>query len=768
MRGRTLCVWLLVQHGLLAAEPAGRLANLSVRAAVSAAAEGGLTAGFVVGGPGSKSVLVRAAGPALVGFGVSEALTEARLELYHESTLLATNAAWDGGTNAAAVEATSRAVGAFAFSRGSADAALLRVLSPGSYTARVVPARGDLPSGVALLEVYDADPAAPARLLNLSARARAGRGADALIAGFVVAGEGRNRLLVRAAGPALAGFGVADTLRDPQLELFRHETGVAYNDDWSANTNPAQLAAISGAIGAFPFPAAAKDAALLLPAASGAYTAAVTAASGNPGAALIEVYDTAAVRTEIPARVFDLVGFGRVAGHGLSAVTGGGSPSRPFDPVDGTGNYWRIDEAAAAAADFPARFREAVASDRPLVIELDTMLDLSRVAHPSNGAIAIAHPDLFAAGRTTGTIGLLSVGSNKTIYSAFGAGGFRRGTLRIDGRHNIILRNLKFRELWEWDDATAGQYDRNDWDYITILSQFSGAGVTARAHHVWVDHCDFEKSYDGLIDTVQGANLITFSWCKFAGVMSGESARWVQRQMDYVEANADLFPNYRFYRNLVGPAILREREKFQLKANLIGNSAEPQTAARDRGHLNVTSHHNWYFNVDQRMPRMRFGNAHVFNLLADSAAGRDLPALGLEGVVATSGAVVRMDNVWFTGVRTPVSIQVGVEAVGTVQVRNSINHDPTTGLGQRFEILRAAPGATFAWNLPDPQSGINGWPASDPEAMPAGYTPPGSTLSAYLDAPEDMSTRLAWVGVITPADAAEAQLWRARWQSIGP
>ena len=165
---------------------------------------------------------------------------------------------------------------------------------------------------------------------------------------------------------------------------------------------------------------------------------------------------------------------------------------------------------------------------------------------------------------------------------------------------------------------------------------------------------------------------------------------------------------------------------------------------------------------------MRFGNAHVFNLLADSSAGRDLPALGLEGAVATSGAVIRMDNVWFTGVRTPASIEVGLEAVGTVQVRNSINHDPATSLAQRFEILRTAPGATFTWNLPDPQSGINGWPSSDPEAMPAGYTPPGTTLSAYLDSPEDMGSRLAWVGVITPADAAEAQLWRARWQSIGP
>lgn len=607
------------------------------------------------------------------------------------------------------------------------------------------------------------------RLANLSVRAAVSSTTEgALTAGFVVAGPGSKSVLVRAAGPALTAFGVADALGDPQLELFRHETSVAYNDDWNANTNPAQLAAVSGAIGAFAFHAGTKDAALLLPAASGAYTAAVTAASGEPGAALIEVYDSAAVRTEIPPRTFDLVGFGRVAGHGIDTVTGGGSPGQPFDPGSGNGNFWRIDESVAAAADFPAQFRAAVASDRPLVIELDAMLDLSRVALPSNGATAIAHPDLFAPGRTTGTIGLLIVGSNKTIYSAFGAGGFRRGTLRIDGKHNVIQRNLKFRELWEWDDATSGQYDRNDWDYITILSQFSGAGVTARAHHIWVDHCDFEKSYDGLLDTVQGANLITVSWCKFAGVMSGESARWVRRQMDYVEANPDLFPSHRLYSSFAGSAALREREKFQFKANLIGNSTEPQTAARDRGHLNVTLHHNWYFNVDQRMPRMRFGNAHVFNLLADSSAGRSLLALGLEGVVATSGAVVRVDNAWFTGLQTPVSIQVGVEPVGTVQVRNSINQDPATGVGQRYETLRAAPGAVFAWNPPDPQSGINGWPADDPEAMPAGYNPAGTTLSAYLDSPADLGSRLAWVGVITPADAAEAQLWRARWQSIGP
>ncbi|MBM3855955.1 MAG: hypothetical protein FJ399_22845, partial [Verrucomicrobia bacterium] len=317
-----------------AAEAAGRFTNLSARA-VAAAADGALTAGFVIAGPGSKRVLIRAAGPALASFGVPGALREARLELYQGPTLIATNTGWDAGAEALAVEETTRAVGAFGFARGSADAALVRTLAPGDYTARVVPGRESTASGVALAEVYDVEPTAAARLLNLSARARGGAGADALIAGFVVAGEGRNRILVRAAGAALAAFGLPNAMRDPQLELFRGEASLAYNDDWEANTNPAQLAAVTAATGTFAFGPGAKDAAVLWPAASGAYTAAVTAATGGPGVALVEVYDTAAARTEVPARVFDLVGFGRVPGHGLAALTGGGGPAAPFDPSTG-------------------------------------------------------------------------------------------------------------------------------------------------------------------------------------------------------------------------------------------------------------------------------------------------------------------------------------------------------------------------------------------------------------------------------------------------
>ncbi|HRE06374.1 MAG TPA: hypothetical protein PKX00_12245, partial [Opitutaceae bacterium] len=99
-------------------------------------------------------------------------------------------------------------------------------------------------------------------------------------------------------------------------------------------------------------------------------------------------------------------------------------------------------------------------------------------------------------------------------------------------------------------------------------------------------------------------------------------------------------------------ADLLRKEIFQKKSNLIGNSADAATAALDTGYLNVTLHHNWYVSIDQRMPRMRFGNAHVFNLLADSRAGRGVSGLSLMGVSATSGAAVRVEQSRFVDVRT--------------------------------------------------------------------------------------------------------------------
>ena len=131
-----------------------RLTNVSARAQVGTGA-GILIAGFVINGNVPKTVLLRAIGPALTGFGVTGVLADPRLDLYRGTTLLQSNDNWGtttGGT--AALSATFTAVGAFALpTTTSRDAALLATLSPGTYTAQVSGVNST--TGVALIEVYE-------------------------------------------------------------------------------------------------------------------------------------------------------------------------------------------------------------------------------------------------------------------------------------------------------------------------------------------------------------------------------------------------------------------------------------------------------------------------------------------------------------------------------------------------------------------------------------------------------------------------------------
>ncbi|NLL68628.1 MAG: hypothetical protein GX232_00255, partial [Acholeplasmataceae bacterium] len=44
----------------------------------------------------------------------------------------------------------------------------------------------------------------------------------------------------------------------------------------------------------------------------------------------------------------------------------------------------------------------------------------------------------------------------------------KHATFSVKRAKNIIIRNLKFDELWEWDES--GNYDNKDWDYFTVES----------------------------------------------------------------------------------------------------------------------------------------------------------------------------------------------------------------------------------------------------------------------------------------------------------
>lgn len=123
------------------------LINLSARTEV--APNGTVTVGFVIGGTTSRSLLIRAVGPGLTGFGVTGALADPRLTLLRGQIAENANDDWNGND---AIRATAETVGAFPLLSSSADAAMLTRLPPGSYTAQVTAPTNE--SGIVLVEVY--------------------------------------------------------------------------------------------------------------------------------------------------------------------------------------------------------------------------------------------------------------------------------------------------------------------------------------------------------------------------------------------------------------------------------------------------------------------------------------------------------------------------------------------------------------------------------------------------------------------------------------
>jgi len=267
---------------------ATRLANLSVLGPTGTQP---LTLGFVVGGTGTKSLLLRASGPALAAFGVFGAVNDPALALFAGSTLVNSDDNWDDNGAGPAVSALALQVGAFPFAAGSKDAALAVSLASGSYS---VEATAHGAAGTVLAEAYDAD-AAPTsysapRFLNLSVLNPIGAGSQILTAGFVVGGANAKRVLIRADGPGLTAFGVTGVLPDPVLTLYAGSSPFATNTRWSS-LGVAPIASVAQAVGAFPLASGSADSALLAILPAGDYTAQVSSYGGLSGTVLLEVFE---------------------------------------------------------------------------------------------------------------------------------------------------------------------------------------------------------------------------------------------------------------------------------------------------------------------------------------------------------------------------------------------------------------------------------------------------------------------------------------------
>ncbi len=248
-----------------------------------------------VGTPAEPTIRTGATVPALELTALTPGVAGAAYKWYH-----------DGRRLADASEATLR----------------LPARATGVFTVHVITAHGTRVVSAALAPtVATASVPARGRLVNLSARGRAGAGFDTLIAGFVIDGRDPMPVLVRAIGPSLAALGVERFAADPSLVLrrmFAPDSGVLTNDDWHAVAPDAALLAAGGATGAFPLPAGSRDAALLADLPAGAHGAEVRNPAAD-GVALAEIYQVDATG---PSRLVNLSVRGP-AGAGEEALIAG-------------------------------------------------------------------------------------------------------------------------------------------------------------------------------------------------------------------------------------------------------------------------------------------------------------------------------------------------------------------------------------------------------------------------------------------------------------
>ena len=173
----------------------------------------------------------------------------------------------------------------------AAEFARLRVLhvEDGQLVDRTDPASLDFASGTVCAVVGSLSPfvialAPEPGLLNISTRMQVLTDDQVLIGGFIINGTDPKTVILRAVGPSLTDFGVADALADPVLELRAIDGSViASNDNWTSDRAAIEATGLQ--------PGNDLESAIVATLDPGAYTAIVTGKNGTTGVGLVEAYD---------------------------------------------------------------------------------------------------------------------------------------------------------------------------------------------------------------------------------------------------------------------------------------------------------------------------------------------------------------------------------------------------------------------------------------------------------------------------------------------
>jgi hypothetical protein len=294
--------------------PTSYLGNISTRSFVQTG-DNVMIGGFIVEGTQSKRVILRAIGPELSQYGVSNFLANPTLELHNgNGTLIASNNDWQqtiiGGIITS--DQVSEILGSGHAPGDPSESAIIANLPPGRYTAIV---RGATPTptptptssatptptatpvnnttGVALVEAYDLSPSLHSILGNISTRSFVQTGDEVMIGGFIVQGTQPKNVIIRAVGPELSQFGVPNPLANPTLELHKGNALIASNDNWQHTIiggiiTQDQVQDIQNSGHA---PTDASESAIIANLPPGNYTAVVRGVNNATGVALVEVYD---------------------------------------------------------------------------------------------------------------------------------------------------------------------------------------------------------------------------------------------------------------------------------------------------------------------------------------------------------------------------------------------------------------------------------------------------------------------------------------------
>ena len=380
------------------------------------------------------------------------------------------------------------------------------------------------------------------------------------------------------------------------------------------------------------------------------------------------------------------------------------------------------------------------------VIEITTNLDLGwNEIDPAVKALSstpfrkhttpLLHPRLLVTG-----VSIIDIRpkSGLTIFSANGAT-IRHATFNLKSAGNIIVRNLKFDEMWEWDESTDGAYDRNNWDFIDLN------GGSSAVSNIWIDHCTFTKAYDGTIDTQGGATNITISWCKFAGDDGATNPNsFVWQQINSLESNKTLYPMY----NAIRTAGCSTTDIVTIiqghdKTSLAGGGTDPQNLT-----MSMTYHHDWFINCwDRVVPRLRGGDVHDYNIYVDDTlllAAKNLRSQftissaysfnpPMNGAISTEGGAILVEKSVYIDCMYPLrnnqtdpsqAFYTGkIKAIDTIyQMNSTVIRGNSTDPGNPMGPFQA-PVIPFSWNLASNQLPYTYTP-DDPAQLQAIVTSP--------------------------------------------